>query len=62
MQENQMRHFARFSTICTIGKKVKNTLTGVILLVKLQAETSNFIGSNTTPQVFFTFLKFSESR
>ena len=51
-----MRHFARFSTICTIGKKVKNTLTGVILLVKLQAETSNFIGSTRHHRCFSRFL------
>ena len=38
-------------------KNVKNTHGGVILLVKLQAEASNFAKSNTPPSVFFTFFK-----
>ena len=39
-------------------KNVKNTHGGVLLLVKFQASTYNFIKSNTRPWVFFTFLKF----
>ena len=35
---NEMRHFARFGTICTIFKDVKNTHGGLLLLVKLPAE------------------------
>ena len=42
-----MRCFARFGTILKLN--VKNTHGGLLLLVKLQA--------NTAPCVFFTFLK-----
>ena len=38
-------------------KNVKSTHGGVILLVKLQAEASNFAKRNTPPSVFFTFFK-----
>ena len=37
-------------------KNMENTHGGVLLLVKLQAEFSNFTKSNTLPWVFFTFL------
>ena len=36
---------------------MKNTHKGVLLLVKLQAETWNFTKSNTHPWVLFTFFK-----
>ena len=38
-------------------KNVKNTHGRVLILVKFQAETCNFIKSNTPPLVFFTFFK-----
>ena len=38
-------------------KNVKNSHGGVLLLVKLQAETCNFTKSNTPPWMFFTFFK-----
>ena len=38
-------------------KKVKNTHSGVLLLVKLQALAWNFTKSNTPPRVSFTFFK-----
>ena len=38
-------------------KNVKITHGVVLLLVKLQAELCNFTKSNTSPWVFFTFLK-----
>ena len=38
-------------------KNVKNTLEGVLLLVKLQAMACNFTKSNIPPWVFFTFFK-----
>ena len=47
----------RFDTICIILKNMKNTHGGVLLLVKLQAETWNFTKSNTHPWVLFTFFK-----
>ena len=49
--------------LCTIWyplynlKNVKNTHGGVLLFVKLQAETRNFTKSNTPPWVLFTFSK-----
>ena len=49
--------------ICTIWdhlrnvKNVTNTYGGVLFLVKLRAEACNFTKSNTSPLVFFTFLK-----
>ena len=49
--------------LCTICwhfynlKNVKNTLGGVLLLVKLQSEACNFTKDNTGPWVFFTFFK-----
>ena len=39
------------------SKNVKNTHGGVLLLEKLQAKSLNFTKSNTTPWVFFWFLK-----
>ena len=47
---------ARFGTICNF-KNVKNTHGGVLHLVKLQAEASNFTNSDTPPWMFFTFSK-----
>ena len=41
-------------------KNVKNTHGGVLLLEKLQAETSNFTKSNTPPWVFFAYFKLHE--
>ena len=38
-------------------KNVKNTHRGVLLSVKLQALACNFTKINTSPWVFFTFLK-----
>ena len=38
-------------------KNVKNTYGGVLILVKLQIEASNFTKINTPPWVFFTFFK-----
>ena len=38
-------------------KNVKNTHRGVLILVKLQAETCNFTEINTPPWVIFTFFK-----
>ena len=38
-------------------KNVKNTRGGVLLLVKLQASVYDFNKSNTSPWVFFTFVK-----
>ena len=49
--------------LCTIWwhfynfKNVKNTLGGLLLLVKLQSEACNFTKDNTDPWVFFTFFK-----
>ena len=39
-------------------KNLKNTHGGVLLIVKLQAEGSNFTESNTLPLVFSIFFKF----
>ena len=39
-------------------KNLKNTRGGVLLIVKLQAEGSNFTESNTLPLVFSIFFKF----
>ena len=39
-------------------KNVENTHGGVLVLVKLQAEASNFTKINTHPWVLFTFFKF----
>ena len=36
---------------------MKSTHGGMLLLVKLQTETSSFTKGNTSPYVFFTFLK-----
>ena len=36
---------------------MKNTHGGLLLLVRLQAEVSNFTKRNTPPWVFFTFFK-----
>ena len=55
-----MRRFARFGTICTILKNVKNAHGGVLLLVKFQVEVWNFTKSNTRPWVFFTFLNLNK--
>ena len=41
-------------------KNVKNTHEGVIPLVKLQTEACNFTKNNTSPWLFFTFLKLCE--
>ena len=38
-------------------KIVKNTNRGLLILVKLQAETCNFTKINNPPWVFFSFLK-----
>ena len=38
-------------------KSVKNTLGGMLILVKLQAAACKFTKINTPPWVFFTFLK-----
>ena len=38
-------------------KNVKNTLGGVLLLVKLQALVFNLTKSNIPPWVFFSFFK-----
>ena len=38
-------------------RNVKNTHSGVLFIVKLQADTCNFTKSNTPPQAFFRFLK-----
>ena len=49
--------------LCTIWyhfynlKNVKNTNRGVLLLVKLQVEASNFTKSGTPPWMCFTFFK-----
>ena len=51
---------ARFNTMCTILKNVKNTHGGVLLLAKLQAKACNFTKSNTPSWVFFTFFKLYE--
>ena len=51
-------------TLCAIWyhlyelKNGKNTHGGVLLLVKLQVEPSNFTKSNISPRMFFTFFKF----
>ena len=37
-KQEHMRRFARFGTICTTLKNVKNIQKGVLLLVKLRAE------------------------
>ena len=42
--------------LCNL-KNVKNTHRGVLVLVKLQDEASNFNKSNNHPRVFFTFFK-----
>ena len=49
--------FARFDTICTTRKNVKNTHGRVILLVKLQVSACNFTKSITLPWVSFTFFE-----
>ena len=49
-----MRHLARYCTICTILKKVKNTHGGVLLLVRLACK---FTESIIPTWVFFTFFK-----
>ena len=41
-------------------KNVKKTPGGVLLLVKLQAESCNFTKSDIPPWVFFTFFKLYE--
>ena len=52
-----------YETLCVVWyhlnnfKNVKNTHGGVLFSVKLQTEACNFTKSNTTPWVFFTFLK-----
>ena len=53
------RRFARSGTICTILRtwKVENTDEGVLFLVKLLTEACKFSKLNTTPCVFFKFLK-----
>ena len=38
-------------------KNVKNTPSRVLLLVKLEAEACNFSDSNTSPWVFFKYLR-----
>ena len=50
-----MRCVARFGTICTIKKNMKNTHGVVLLLVKLQAKSRN------PPSVFFMFFKLYKS-
>ena len=55
---HNMRRFARFGTIWSILKNMKNTNRGLLLLVQLQSEACNFTKSNTPSWVFFTFLKF----
>ena len=47
---------ARFGTVCTILKNVKNTHGEVLLLVKLQASACSFTKSNISPWVFSHFL------
>ena len=39
---------------------MKNTHGGLLLLVRLQAEVSNFTKSNTPPWVFSTFFKLNK--
>ena len=59
----KLKLFEQFATFCAIGyhlynfKNLKNTHGGVLLLVKLQAESFIFTKSNTPPWVFFTFFK-----
>ena len=48
---------ARFGSIFTKLKNVKNTHEGVSILVKLQAKVCNFTKINSPPWVFFTFFK-----
>ena len=50
-----MLHFARFGTISTNLKNVKNTHGGMLLLVKLQALVRNYTKSNTPPCAFQVF-------
>ena len=50
-----MRCVARFGTICTIKKNMKNTHGVVLLLVKLQVKSQN------PPSVFFMFFKLYKS-
>ena len=63
---NMTNYLLLHGTLCAICyhlynlKNGKNTHEGVILLVKMQAEASNFIKSNIPPWVFFTFFKLSK--
>ena len=54
---HNMRRFARFGTIWSILKNMKNTNRGLLLLVQLQSEACNFTKSNTPSWVFFPFFK-----
>ena len=56
VQIREMWCVARFGTICTFLKSVKNTHGGVLILVKLQAEACNFTKGNIPPWVFSRFL------
>ena len=54
---DQMWYVARFGTICTILKNVRNTYGGVLLLVKLRASACNFTKNKFLPWVFLMFFK-----